>query len=417
MTQPLSSLTAGTGMNQLLEARDNLNAAIAAYTEFYPRVRHPSYRHLQHSLAQFVRALRTVQANVPSTSDPDRVEQALAIQDYPVFIGGTGKSGTTLLRHLLDGHPQLMVFPPEGTLFVLLQRWSELSYEERRDGVLNKSLERLVAYNLGGGPNWLLSAGHSDVRPYLNLVAAYRQRLEQLPRADASLVRAMIHAYSVTRHVPTGKTQPVVRWVEKTPANVYYVEQILATFPKAKFIFCIRDPRGITASTKFRYLKKYGSFDFQGTVEEICRVWDLMSRAAKQHGPDVCLTVRYEDAAQDTTEVMERVAGFLGVRFDEAMLRPTVAGLPASPNTGYEQGSPQAGLFSTSVDRWKSALTQAEIDYISSYLHPYMRRFNYDPARASWMSYLRAALQLKRAYRAENLNFSLSRALKTWGWR
>jgi hypothetical protein len=400
--------------DQLIEAGDKLNAAMAAYTEFYPSVRHPSYRHLQHSLKQFVRALQTAQASTPDISGSDSAEHALAILDYPVFIAGAGKSGTTLLRHLLDGHPQLMVFPPEGTLFVLLQRWAELSYEERRDGVLSNSLEQLVAYNLGGGPNWLLSAGHSDVRPYLNLVAAYRQRLEQLPRADASLVRAMVHAYFIAGQVPTGKTQQVVHWVEKTPANIYYLDQILTTFPRAKFIFCIRDPRGITASAKFRYLKKYDGFDFQWTVEEIRKRWALMIRAAERHGPDVCLTVRYEDVAQDTAGAMERVAGFLGIRFDEAMLSPTMADLPASQNTAFEQRLSRATVSSASIDRWKTALTQAEIAYVSAYVHPYTRRFGYDVGSTALPGYLRAASRLRRDYRAEGHNFSLRRAISAW---
>jgi hypothetical protein len=402
-------------MDELVKAGDDVSTAIAAYAGFYPDVRHPSYRHLLDAIERFKDALEAARkhANLPPP-DPGRVEQALTIQENPVFIGGAGKSGTTLLRNLLDGHPQLTVFYPEGPLMALLHRYAHAAYEERREVVLSRNLDKLITHNVGRGPNWLLSGGRGDVQPYLSFVTLYRQRLEKLPRTDAGLIRAVIYAYLLAQEIPAEQLRDVTWWVEKTPLNVYFVERLLTMFPKAKFIFCVRDPRGITASAKFRYLKKYGGFDFQWTVEEIRKRWKLMVEATDRHGPDVCLTVRYEDIVQDTARVMERMAGFLGIRFDEAMLSPTMADLPASQNTAFEQRLSRATVSSASIDRWKTALTQAEIAYVSAYVHPYTRRFGYDVGSTALPGYLRAASRLRRDYRAEGLNFSLRRAISAW---
>ncbi|MGE5223096.1 MAG: sulfotransferase, partial [Omnitrophica WOR_2 bacterium] len=39
------------------------------------------------------------------------------LRDRPVFICGHPKSGTSLLRSLLDSHPQVIVYPEETSFF------------------------------------------------------------------------------------------------------------------------------------------------------------------------------------------------------------------------------------------------------------------------------------------------------------
>lgn len=41
----------------------------------------------------------------------------IELRDRPIFICGHPKSGTSLLRNLLDFHPQLVVYPEESRFF------------------------------------------------------------------------------------------------------------------------------------------------------------------------------------------------------------------------------------------------------------------------------------------------------------
>src|SRR5262245_11380068 len=69
---------------------------------------------------------------VPSAAD---CTNALEWLLRPVFICGHHRSGTTLLQNLLDGHPQLLSLPSEGTYF------SSFAYVARRapsDRALNR---------------------------------------------------------------------------------------------------------------------------------------------------------------------------------------------------------------------------------------------------------------------------------------
>ena len=49
----------------------------------------------------------------------------------PIFILGSHKSGTSLLRSLLDGHPELYVIPFETHFMASLGRWIKYSYRKQ----------------------------------------------------------------------------------------------------------------------------------------------------------------------------------------------------------------------------------------------------------------------------------------------
>lgn len=105
---------------------------------------------LRDVMEAFRRALDGRLAADPRPLDGQRTARAIAIQDRPVFIGGPAKSGTTLIRSLLDGYPQLAVYPVEGCLYALTTRCAQVPFAERRETVLQQKFPRLVTADLGG---------------------------------------------------------------------------------------------------------------------------------------------------------------------------------------------------------------------------------------------------------------------------
>ena len=51
-----------------------------------------------------------------------------AFLDKPVFIGGAARSGTTLIRNLLEGHKNVLVLPNEPTV---MQHYNRLPEDAR----------------------------------------------------------------------------------------------------------------------------------------------------------------------------------------------------------------------------------------------------------------------------------------------
>lgn len=145
------------------------------------------------------------------------------------------------------------------------------------------------------------------------------------------------------------------RWAEKTPAHVFYVEQMAAAVPDALFIEIVRDPRDILASIKTRVARR--------THQNYDPFWDSLSwkasiqavRQAKEKLPERILTVRYEDLVSAPKERVQNVCGFLGLKYSDEMLNiSTGSQAYAQP----ERKSP--GIFSDSVGRWETVLRPAE---------------------------------------------------------
>src|ERR1700761_6046238 len=51
----------------------------------------------------------------------EQLFEGLNLARHPVYICGVHRSGTTLVQDLLDGHPDLVVLPSEGTYFTNLE--------------------------------------------------------------------------------------------------------------------------------------------------------------------------------------------------------------------------------------------------------------------------------------------------------
>lgn len=398
-------------LDQMLqESIAQVNAAIEAHRPHYPDVAGPTYLALQAQIDTFLTHLEQLADQDPFLPDSALRDYILTLQDHPVFIGGMAKSGTSLMRNLLDHHPQLAIFPCEGVLFHSLNIVADLPYKERCRHILLAALEQLISHDLGGGPYWVLTRGDHTPDPYANLVSAYRQRLAQLPPSDEAIVQAIVYAYLLARS-PFAEPRAERAWVEKTPDNIDRMSFLLKLYPAAKFIICLRDPRAVIASTKFRHLQKYHNFKLQSTLNTMRLGWQKLLCDQLQHG-DRILLVHYEDLVSNTRSEMERVADFLATDFDDRLLVPTVGGLSARANSGYTREVTGTEVHTGSIERWRQKLTAAEIDFINAEMAPLMAQFGYEESAIHSWTYFQAVFNLHREYHAASLPFSRSQAIR-----
>jgi Sulfotransferase family len=189
------------------------------------------------------------------------------------FVVGCSRSGTTLLRAMLDAHPQLAV-PPESHF--------ALATDVRR---LRRALRRERWFAL-----WDLEA--PDLRG-LNV-------------ADA--VRALFAAYAGKQGKP--------RYADKTPHYVSHLPELAGRFPEARFVHVIRDGRDVALSLREVPWGPDG-------VEEAAMHWRrrvLEGRAAGL-GPDRYRELRYEALVAGPEDELRSLAAWLDLPYDDAMLR------------------------------------------------------------------------------------------------
>jgi protein-tyrosine sulfotransferase len=236
----------------------------------------------------------------------------------PIVLGGCGRSGTTVLRMMLDSHRRICC-GPESSLF-------------RRRAVDT----RWLADRFGFDP--------AEVRALFEAAASRPAFIE----AFAALCMRM-----------AGKA----RWAEKTPRNISRIDAIFRCFPEARFVHVLRDGRDVACSlrTHPRHKVVDGRIVPTGVHRPIAgcaRRWvrDIES-SRRWWGDPRFLTVRYEDLVLDPRPVLERVIALVGEDWDEAMLAHAAADSPFRDATRFAQNPEALGAVNTSsLGRWQRDL-------------------------------------------------------------
>lgn len=225
--------------------------------------------------------------------------------ETPVFIVGMPCSGTSLVEHLIAGHPQA-----HGS-------------GERHDMIhLTEDLPRM-----------------------LGVEEAYPVCATKIDRDTA--------ASAAHRYLDTSRAldPEAVRIVDRTTINFQYLGLIGLLFPGARIIHCVRDPMDVCISV---YLTPYfESHAFGHDLENIgfyhCRYERLMAHW-KQVLPQRMLDVRYEDLVADPAAMARQIVDFCELPWDERCLKTH-----KTDRIVHSASSPQVRMpvYTHSVGRWK----------------------------------------------------------------
>jgi hypothetical protein len=207
------------------------------------------------------------------------------------FIVGVGRSGTTMLRLMLDAHPQLAI-PPE-THFVP---------------------ELIDAIESGAAPQQAVEVMRS-VRQWGDLQIDPGEvvtRFEQLERLEPGPALRAFYGIYAERH---GKP----RWGEKTPAYVRSMRKIEKALPEARFIHVIRDGRDVALS---RWKRTLGEGE-KAPAGQVAAGWQRRIRRAQKQGRRLShyVELRYEDLVTETEPNLRRICEFIELDWDPVMLR------------------------------------------------------------------------------------------------
>jgi hypothetical protein len=335
------------------------------------------------------------EAQGPAELAADDVRAGLALAGRPVFICGVHRSGTTLVRDLLDSHPQLNVLPAEGLFFTNLRTRIATLDAERALGVVGRHwLQRLVDPS-SQPPFWLLgrsSGGHSPYVSFVRALMAWWHVVERVMGGQVKswpLVSAML-AYAYSRaggRIADGQ----VRWAEKTPTNEQFINRLLADFPQAKIIHVIRDPISVFASRKSMELQTFGSFGNRRVVlKDLARSYRVaLSRRNTPFAGRYLLT-RYEDLVDQPRPEIERLAAFLEIRSLPVLWRPTVSGIPVGSNSSFGVRAPSGEILTVPGEVPQRELDRRDTQLVGCAVGGLASRLGYAIAPASgWRDRLR----------------------------
>jgi hypothetical protein len=203
----------------------------------------------------------------------------------PVFIIGSHRSGTTLLRYCLDAHPNLAC-PPESKFIAALD----------------------------------LATDYPQVLEALGTLLSRKEIVNEF----RVFIDRILSAYAAKQ----GKR----RWVDKTP-NYYrilpFIEEVFSG--DALYIFVVRHPFGCVASLEKHFIPSVNHEDpdiarntrlhGKGRYAWVMYWMDVYARidAFSSAASGRCHTLRYEELVSDTPSVLRSVLNFIGEPYDESL--------------------------------------------------------------------------------------------------
>lgn len=212
-----------------------------------------------------------------------------SLPPMPVIVGA-GRSGTTLLRLMLDAHP-LMSIPPETHFVPHVAGLSDEGGDAR-----DRFLAAVTSFE-----TW------PDFAMTNETFSAALTRLASFSVAEG--VRTFYRVYAQAH----GKS----RWGDKTPDYCLHLELLGRLLPEARFIHIIRDGRDVAVSIRPLH------FSPGDTMEALARDWVHRVRTARAQAADVehYREVRYEDLVTDPSGHLRAVAAYVDLPWDDVMLR------------------------------------------------------------------------------------------------
>lgn len=298
--------------------------------------------------------------------------------DTPIFIVGANRSGTTLLRLILNAHPRIAV--PDELIYldsslagVPIEHWrdpglSTEEYETFVDRFLTENCRSLDELDMDVLREEILAGPHDFRRPY----------------------RCALEAWA-GHH---GKD----RWGEKTPGNLFYADILLEMFPRARFLYMVRDPRaGVASMQRVSFFPEDTAFNALSR-----RKHDTEGRALlERHVPAAQRqAIRYEDLVRHPESVVQSLCEFLGEAYTPEMLRfhqDADAYMKDEAEERYNETATHP-ITDDRVDAWTDRLTSDQVAIIESVCDEIMREFGYTPTEHRPSSTVYGELFVKKMY-------------------
>jgi len=279
----------------------------------------------------------------------------------PIFIGGTGRSGTTIFSRILEKHNLIYSFPqelrfitdPDGLISLqnsLVDNWSFFHADKAIDRfiVLMKNLEKRY---IGKYPTYSLSKivgsqfYNSWVQNYYNSLTQYsipngwagkinifhKMIMRYLPNKlitrlfvrdsfycspmSCDMLKKLNEGFLIDFFSEASKEKEARFVVEHTPYNLLHFDFIKQTLPNAKLIHIYRDPRDVICSYK---TKDWGSQEFLQNAKMINDAlvhWETLKVKLPK---DTYIEICFEQLIYDYENELKKVCSFLNIPFSDS---------------------------------------------------------------------------------------------------
>jgi len=276
--------------------------------------------------------------------------------DHLIYIIGSARGGTSVLFDALGVHDEILALP--GMTHFMNQVWR---YRNKVHMRLLRQIFRMPGfYDEQGVAQSLEEEKGRKLGQYID------QAL------DSHDLKKMWQIYPVVYGLDKRNSKDprkIIAWADK--ANDFYgVSRVARAFPKGKFIFILRDPRGAVASLAKRMaVKAEHTFEVRINNAEVIEAaisWRRMAQRVlrfRKVYPHRCFLINLEEFLSDPVRSLNEIFEFtVQKRIPEDILSRRLDDL--AYGTSHQSGVLGKGIHQEPIERWRNMLGEAQEEFI-----------------------------------------------------
>lgn len=242
-----------------------------------------------------------------------------ASNNDPIFLVGFPRSGTTLLDTILRSHKSIDVIEEKPIVIKFIENLKS----ETKNNLLN--LENL------------------NEKSCVKIKKLYLKTRDEYAKSNNEKI-----------------------YIDKLPLNFIYIGEIIRVFPKAKFIFALRNPYDVILSCFMQQFTPNDSMMNFTNLKDSANFYDLSMKLYKKYFElfkSNIYEIKYEDVIQNFDDTIKNLFNFLNIEWEDEVKKfyktARQRGIISTPS--YNQISKP--LYKKSIQRWKNYEKNfAEID-------------------------------------------------------
>lgn len=254
----------------------------------------------------------------------------------PIFVVGTMRSGSTLLRLILDSHDDIAIGEETGFAGAIA------------------STRKIPNWRYGD--EWFTRLGWTE------------QELDQ-----------RLHDFYAPMFERHAAAQGKKRWGDKTPFHSWHMLDLARIFPDAVFVGIVRHPGAVVASLvkKFHYGVPEAADYWTSTNLEVLRRGTGL-------GADRFALVRYEDVVSTPEPTLRDLMAWLGEHWTDALLRhQEVQAAKGAPRLVDGSTSTRAPIDPDRANSWRQTLTPTQQQEVAARTSTVAQFLGYDTTDAT----------------------------------
>lgn len=279
----------------------------------------------------------------------------------PVVTIGLPRSGSTLTTAVLNQSTTHYVLNDAYFLQVIdaNNSWHGFALPEHAEAFKSQLVDIIVRRSAVHSPSTITNSSRMPEQALNQLLDAFTNE----PVEGTSWASMMSNVLGRAAQA-AGKTA----WGWNTPQDLYHIDSVLKSFPKARFIFVMRNPFDVLRSFHHRpnetARRRYHPL---AQAKAWSKAFDIFEKKKARY-PDQIMLLRYEEIVNDTSGQIMRINQFIGADIPEDLKLDDLgsnSSYRASPNE-----KKQSGKNISKMEQWLADIVVGDVRKRNGYDEP-----------------------------------------------